>query len=220
MSLTRKASSAAKKPTKPPRQDLAAALAEREAELEEARRQQAAVSEVLEIVNNSQGDLVAVSEAIVERAMPLCGAAGGGLWAVDGEMARAVCGSISREPYFEFLARGPFPFAQIFGRAARNRPFLHVEDLGQAYHDGQPLTVATVELGGVRPTSVFRCATAIRSSGSSIWCAGEVRPFTDRQIAIAQGFASQAQIAMKSARLFNEGRKRWRGKPRRPKSCG
>jgi hypothetical protein len=33
MSLTRKASSAAKKAIKPPRQDLAAALAEREAEL-------------------------------------------------------------------------------------------------------------------------------------------------------------------------------------------
>jgi hypothetical protein len=44
MSLTRKASSAAKKQAKPPRQDLAAALAEREAELAQARRQQAATA--------------------------------------------------------------------------------------------------------------------------------------------------------------------------------
>ena len=39
MSLTRKASTAAKKQSKPRRQDLAQALAEREAELAEARRQ-------------------------------------------------------------------------------------------------------------------------------------------------------------------------------------
>ena len=51
MSLTRKASSAAKKPTKPPRQDLAAALAEREAELAEARRQQAATAEILRVIS-------------------------------------------------------------------------------------------------------------------------------------------------------------------------
>ena len=40
MSLTRKASSAARKPIKSPRQDLAATLAERDAELAEARNDQ------------------------------------------------------------------------------------------------------------------------------------------------------------------------------------
>jgi hypothetical protein len=47
MSLTRKTSTAAKKHGKPGRQDLVEALAEREAELADARLQQAATAEVL-----------------------------------------------------------------------------------------------------------------------------------------------------------------------------
>ncbi len=92
MSLTRKASSAAKKATKPPRQDLAAALAEREAELAEARRQQAATSEILQIINESQADLASVFDAIVDKAIRLCGADFGGIWLVDGDHVRAVGG--------------------------------------------------------------------------------------------------------------------------------
>ena len=68
MSLTRKASSAAKKAIKPPRQDLAAALAEREAELAEARRQQAATAEILRTISLAPTDPQPVFERIVVSA--------------------------------------------------------------------------------------------------------------------------------------------------------
>ena len=106
MSLTRKAPTAAKKKEKPQRQDLAQALAEREAELAEARRQQAALSEVLQIINDSPGDLAAAFDAITEIAVRLCDAAFGGLWAVDGDVARAVTVRNLPEPYREFLNSG------------------------------------------------------------------------------------------------------------------
>lgn len=53
----------------PDREAFMAALAERD----ETIAQQAAASEVLQIVNASKGDLAPVFEAIVERAMRLCG---------------------------------------------------------------------------------------------------------------------------------------------------
>src|SRR5271167_4058336 len=71
MSLTRKAPTAAKKPCRPMRQDLAAALAEREAELAEARRQQAATAEILRVISQSPTDARPVFERIVVTAARL-----------------------------------------------------------------------------------------------------------------------------------------------------
>ena len=68
MSLTRKAATAAKKPGRPVRQDLAAALAEREAELAEARRQQAATAEILRVISQTPTDPQPVFERIVVTA--------------------------------------------------------------------------------------------------------------------------------------------------------
>src|SRR5271168_3745454 len=72
MSLTRKASSAANKPTKPPRRDLAEALAEREAELAEARRRQTATSDILRVIASSPGDMQPVLDRLAETTCRLC----------------------------------------------------------------------------------------------------------------------------------------------------
>jgi GAF domain-containing protein len=206
MSLTRKAPTAAKKKEKPQRQDLAQALAEREAELAETSRQQAALAEVLQIISDSPGDLAAAFDAITEIAVRLCDAAFGGLWAVDGDVARAVTVRNLPEPYRAFLTREPAPLEQILGRAAGDRPFLQIEDLSAtpAYRDRLPLTVASVELGKVStylgiPLREAECIVGIINLMRT-----DARPFSDKQIAVAQSFAVQAQIALKNARLFRE----------------
>ena len=92
------------------------------------------------------------------------------------------------------------------GRAAGDRPFLQIEDLSAttAYRDRLRLTVASVEFGRVRtylgiPLREAECIVGIINLMRT-----EARPFSDKQIAVAQSFAVQAQIALKNARLFRE----------------
>src|SRR6516164_500909 len=65
-------------------------LAEQAADRDEALAREAAMTEVLGIINASAGELAPVFEAMLERAMHLCNAAFGGLFLREGEQFRAV----------------------------------------------------------------------------------------------------------------------------------
>jgi GAF domain-containing protein len=179
-------------------------------ETREALEQQTATAEVLQVINASPGDLAPVFEAMLGKAMRLCDAAFGTLFTYDGALFHMM--AYRGEPaYGDYLRRGS-PFhperAVTFQRLLRGADIVHIADVleDEAYRGGEPVSREAVEVSGMRTL----LSVALRKDGGLLGSLAtyrqEVRPFTDKQIALLENFAAQAVIAMENARLITETR--------------
>jgi GAF domain-containing protein/CheY-like chemotaxis protein/HPt (histidine-containing phosphotransfer) domain-containing protein len=179
-------------------------------ETREALEQQTATAEVLQVINSSPGNLVHVFDAMLEKAIRLCEADFGLMLTVDATTSRVVAERDVPEPLTDFLTQHmpdirPDTF---FGRAVLGRSILHTADMREeaAYCSGQPLTLTAVDLAGVRALLMAPLLKDDGVLGVFAIFRREVRPFTDKQIALLENFAAQAVIAMENARLLTETR--------------
>ncbi len=184
-------------------------LTQRTADLTEALEQQTATSEVLRVISSSPGDLQPVFAAMLENAVRICNAKFGNIYRAEGDGLRnvathntptAFAKALRSESYFSPGPKNPVR------RMIKTKTVVHIVDVAatEAYAEREPITVASVELGDTRTLMIVPMLKDDELIGAFTLARQEVRPFTDKQIALVQNFAAQAVIAIENARLLNE----------------
>lgn len=165
----------------------------------------AAFGRTLAAIARSRFDLDEVLQAVVEEAARLCDADSADIAVRAGDVyrMRAFTGF---SPEFEHIARGVrhAPDREsVVGRALLEARVVHIEDVLA----DPSLTPGTVEdaarrAGGIRTD----LGVPIRYEGEVIGviaaARNDVRPFSERELALVQQFADQAAVAINIARLF------------------
>ena len=181
-------------------------LRQRTTDLTESLEQQTATSEVLKVISSSPGELEPVFQAMLENATHLCEAKFGTLFLREGDVFRFAAEVDTPPELAEFNKRRepviPTP-GGILERVMRTRQVSYTTDAA-----AEPVPGKSVKLGGARSTVYVPMLKDDELVGVIMIFRQEVRPFTDKQIALLTNFAAQAVIAIENTRLLNELRQR------------
>src|SRR5262249_31205321 len=177
-------------------------------QLAEALEQQTATSEVLRVISSSPGELKPVFDAMLQNATHICEAKFGTLYLREGEGFRTVAAHNAPPAYLKARTRElirPAPDGALGGVAATKR-VVHIADIKTipSYVERNPFVVTPVELGGYRTVLAVPMLKNNELIGVITINRQEVRPFTDKQIALEKISAPQAVTAIENARLLNE----------------
>src|SRR6476660_3004616 len=171
----------------------------------ETTKQQTATSEMLRIISSSP--IQSVLDAVAENAARLCDANNAEIFRLEGNLLR-LAASYGEIPVVIHAYQGVLVNRDtVTGRAACDRRTIHVHDL--AAEEGEyPVGSSNAKREGHRTT----LATPLLRQGTPIGIIlarrMEIRPFSDKQIALLETFADEAVIAIENVRLFEAEKQR------------
>jgi len=177
-------------------------------ELTEARDQQAATADVLRTMAAPEQNLHAVLSALQHRARERLEAADAVVYRVYGDRLRRT--AEADDPTFDATNSGWVEIAidrlTLTGRAVLDRRPHHIHDVTNPDEAGtlNPLTQARQRRRRARTLLVVPLLRGGDAIGAILVYRVELRPFTEREIALLETFADQAVIAIENARLFQE----------------
>jgi signal transduction histidine kinase/putative methionine-R-sulfoxide reductase with GAF domain len=166
--------------------------------------QQIAISEILQVIARSPGDLQPVLNAIVERALKLCSAKDATFFLLDGDRLRSVARFRSTPAPLEIGAFLPLNRGSFAGRAVTDRAVIHMEDAATAPEEEFPVAREMQVQQGHHAMLSVPLVRDDRAMGAITLWRTEIRPFTEKQISLVKIFADQAAIAIENVRLFKE----------------
>ena len=168
-------------------------------ELKESLEQQTATSEILGVIASSPTDLQPVLDAIAQRAARVCGSDDATIRLLEGDemILAAHFGTIPPSG----PGRRSLGWRSVGNEALLQRRTIHIPDL-------QAETERFPDSANIAPGIRTFLVTPLLREGTAIGVINirrtEVKPFTDKQVALLETFASQAVIAIENVRLFKE----------------
>jgi GAF domain-containing protein len=181
-------------------------------ELNEAREQQAAITNILRVISDSPADVQPVLDSVAQHAARICEAQIVDIAVIDNQVSRfaASFGELERQSRDE-RARTSVPLdrSSVTGRSICDLEPVHVADMHNA-GDEFPLGRELAIKFGHRTTLSVPLIREGRALGAILVRRTEVRPFEEKHIALLKAFADQAAIAIENVRLFKAERHRTR----------